>query len=800
MKRIILTTLLLACTLCANAQFGGSRRAPGQPFDLATESWNARWISVPETPANDYGVYYFRKEVELGEVPSKYIVHVTGDSRYKFYVNEQIVSLGPARGDATHWNYETVDLAPYLKQGKNILAAVVFHEGRQNPESNVSVSVGFLLQGVGEAALLQTDRTWICTQDKAYGPISPRVPGYYVSGPGEMVDMNQLIPDWNKPSCNTSTWVAAREGAAGSPKNMIGNSLSNAHALQPSIIPQMELKYERLSSVRMDGGIKISKGFPAEKVDLNIPANTKAELLLDQSHLTNAYFTLIFSKGKDAKINIGYTEALYEPSENQRSSGKGNRNEVEGKNFVGRWDNLISNGSDAQNFTTLAWRTYRYVKLDIETAAEPLVINDIYGTFVGYPFKLNASLDTDNQEIKDIFEIGWRTARLCAIETYMDCPFYEQLQYLGDTRIQALISFYNSGDNRLVKNFLRLSDISRNPEGVTMGRYPTTSPQYITPYALSYVYALHDFMMYSDDTDFVMDLLPGAEQIMNYFSKFQQADGRVLNLPGWNFIDWVYTPGWNFGSPVKGADGCYSIIDLQLLYAYQMMSEMEAFRGNDYHSSVYAAEAEKLKKVIQKTYWSEERGLFADRAEKDNFSQHANALAILCGMTDEATSRAIAEKLVADETLSPASVYFKFYLHQALSEAGLGNDYLKWLDIWRENIKFGLTTWGETSDVAGTRSDCHAWGASPNIEFFRTVLGIDSAAPGFKKVSIRPHLGDIKKIGGSMPHPSGEIKVDYKVNGKKIKAEIKLPAGTEGVFEWQGKSVALKSGNNNITL
>lgn len=800
MKRLFLIIILIINSFCLVAQFGGPRRTPGQPFNLATESWNAKWISVPDAPAQDYGVYYFRKNVNLSELPSKYVVHLTGDSRYKFYVNGQIVSLGPARGDATHWNYETVDLAPYLKKGDNLLSAVVFHEGRNNPESNVSVSVGFLLQGVGEAALLQTDRTWICIQDKAYQPLPARVPGYYVSGPGEIVDMNIYVADWNEPDCDTSSWVAAREGASGNPKNMIGNSLSNAHALQPSIIPQMELKYERLASVRQNGGLRINKKFPAEKVDLKIPAGTKTEILLDNSHLTNAYFTLVFSKGKDAKINIGYTEALYEASENQRSAGKGNRNEVEGKNFVGRWDNLISNGSDDQVFNTLAWRTYRYVKLEIETAAEPLVINDIYGTFVGYPFELKASLDTDNQEMKDIFEIGWRTARLCAIETYMDCPFYEQLQYLGDTRIQALISFYNSGDDRLVKNFLRLSDISRNPEGVTMGRYPTTSPQYITPYALSYVYALHDFMMYSDDTDFVMDLIPGAEQIMHYFSKFQQQDGRVLNLPGWNFIDWVYTPGWNFGSPVKGNDGCYSIIDLQLLYAYQMMSEMEKFRGNDYHSTLYQKEAEKLKAVIHDKYWSEERGLYADRAEKDNFSQHANALAILCGMADKQASKKIAEKLLYDESLSPCSVYFKFYLHQALSVAGLGNDYMKWLDIWRENIKFGLTTWGETSDVAGTRSDCHAWGASPNIEFFRTVLGIDSAAPGFNKVSVRPQLGDIKKIGGTMPHPKGEIKVSYLVEDKAIKAEVVLPEGITGNFEWNGHNVPLKSGNNIIKL
>jgi hypothetical protein len=57
---------------------------------------------------------------------------------------------------------------------------------------------------------------------------------------------------------------------------------------------------------------------------------------------------------------------------------------------------------------------------------------------------------TDDPELSKIFEIGWRTARLCAMETYMDCPYYEQLQYIGDARIQALISLFNSGDEELL--------------------------------------------------------------------------------------------------------------------------------------------------------------------------------------------------------------------------------------------------------------------------------------------------------------------------------------------------------------
>ena len=133
-------------------------------------------------------------------------------------------------------------------------------------------------------------------------------------------------------------------------------------------------------------------------------------------------------------------------------------------------------------------------------------------------------------------------------------------------------------------------------------------------------------------------------------------------------------------------------------------------------------------------------------------------------------------------------------------KAGLGNDYLNWLDSWRENIAMGLTTWGEDANVYGTRSDCHAWGASPNIEFFRTVLGIDSEAVGFKKVKIEPHLGDLKEIGGTLPHPCGAVSVHYKTDGKKLQASITLPEGVTGRFVWKGVSYPLQAGENAVTV
>ena len=131
-----------------------------------------------------------------------------------------------------------------------------------------------------------------------------------------------------------------------------------------------------------------------------------------------------------------------------------------------------------EQYTNLWWRTWRYVDVRIETKNEPLVIEDIYSTYSAYPFvKETCFAAPGNEYLEKILEIGWRTARLCANETYMDCPYYEQLQYFGDTRIQAMITLYNTRDTCMVKNALEQGRQSIVADGITMGRYPTNSHQ-----------------------------------------------------------------------------------------------------------------------------------------------------------------------------------------------------------------------------------------------------------------------------------------------------------------------------------
>jgi alpha-L-rhamnosidase len=760
---------------------------------ILQKEWKASWISVPGESPSGYGVYLFRKSFILESAPDSFVIHVSGDNRYKLFVNKKQVSLGPARGDLEHWNFETLDIAPFLQKGKNIIAAQVWNEGEWRAEGQISLRTGFILQGHGDAGqIVNTNKEWKCIRDNSFQPLPFRPSTYYVAGPGELISMKDQKPGWEKPDFADSNWKNADIIMPGMPKGLNGGyGTVSGWLLVPSIIPPMELKTQRLLKVKGAEGVKIDAGFPSSKISITVPAHTDATILLDQGFLTNAYPEIIFSGGREGAVSLSYAEALF-----SSYPSKGNRNETEGKIFMGRKDSIISNGRPGQVFTSLTFRTYRYVQLKISTREEALVIDDFYGTATGYPFQLNAQLETDNPELSKIFGIGWRTACLCAMETYMDCPYYEQLQYIGDSRIQALISLFNSGDERLLRNAMNEMDNSRRPEGVTLSRHPSYTPQYIPTFSFWYIGMLHDYMMYGRDSLFIKNKLGGERQILSYFRNYQQADGSLKGVPYWMFTDWVETRGWVSGVGPVGREGSSALIDLQLLWAYQLASDLESRFGMASYASLYKQYADQLKATIRKKYWDAARNLVADRPEKDLFSQHANTLAILTGMFDHKQAHEIGSRLLADTTLAPASIYFKFYLHQALVKAGFGNDYLKWLGLWRENMKMGLTTWAEISDINNARSDCHAWGASPNIEFFRILLGIDSDAPGFTRVKIEPHLGGIKNIKGEIPHPQGKISAAYIWEKGKWKIQIDLPTHTTGQFIWEGKSYPLKEGAN----
>jgi hypothetical protein len=188
--------------------------------------------------------------------------------------------------------------------------------------------------------------------------------------------------------------------------------------------------------------------------------------------------------------------------------------------------------------------------------------------------------------------------------------------------------------------------------------------------------------------------------------------------------------------------------------------------------------------------------LYADVTSFDQFSQHVNSLAVITGVCPAEMQKLLMEKTLTAKDMATCTIYFKYYLHQAGTKAGLGDQYLSWLPEWKNQLSIGLSTWAESPEPS--RSDCHAWGCSPNIEFYRTVLGIDSDAPGFATVIITPHLGDLKKAEGKIPHPKGTIEVKYTTTKNGLTAEITLPEGLSGKLAWKEKEVGLKVGKQVV--
>src|SRR5579871_1651072 len=770
---------------------------------LLSRTWNARWIAPPGALPTSYGVHHFRRTLDLPVKPDRYVVHVSADHRYQLFVNGKLAVWGPARGDLFHWRYETADLAPYLASGHNTLAALVWNLGDLAPEAQITSQTGFLLEGDTETERAAgTGPEWKSFRSTAYTPIeftSAQMHGYYVAGPCDRLDASAHPWGWELSDFDDSAWPRASVVSIAA-----GREASDPHTqwmLVPRPIPAMQESTERLQKLRRVSGIPEPHAFPAESAPLHIPAATHATLLLDQTYLTTAFPEMTISGGKGAIVRLRYAEALFQPAApGSRVMEKGNRNDVDGKVFIGNHDEFVADGGNHRLFRPLWWRTYRYMELDIATKEEPLTVDDLRSTAVAYPFQRRARLEGGPPELQSILDVGWRTARLCAHETYMDCPYYEQLQYVGDTRVQCLVSLFNSGDGRLMRNAIDLINDSRHSDGCTMSRYPTRLEQYIPGFSLWWIAMLRDYWWYVDDPDFVRRMLPGVRAVLSFFESYQQSDRSLRLLPWWRYFDWV--PGWPNGNAPQDPDGPSALFDLLLMQAYGWAAEMESALGSRPFAEADSARERQLRVTVQKLYWDADKRMYADTPRKQQFSQHTNTLAVLGDVIAGDPARDLILRTLTAPGLAQTGLFFRFYVHCALAKAGEGDRYLDQLSDWHDMLARGLTTFAEIVDrpEAPSRSDCHAWSASPNIEIFRTVLGVDSAAPGFRRVAVRPHLGKLTSLSGAVPHPKGLVEVQIQSNAAKYEVAVSLPAGVTGEFSWKGTRRELSAGRNQFAM
>jgi alpha-L-rhamnosidase len=763
--------------------------------------WRAQWITAAGAAEKDEAVLHFRKTVELAEKPEHFVVNVSADNQFILYVNGEEVGSGPSRGDLAHWRYETYDIAPQLRAGKNVLAATVWHFGTHAAIAQMSERTGFLLHGATERERgADTNETWEAEIERGVEILRPKVNGYFAAEPGVRIDGGKF--DWAASSGgepNQGHWSKAVTLGRGALREE--RDAPNNWQLVRDPLPPMEVRGAPSGRVVRTSGVAAKIGEPMAGFGLGV--RTRVSLLIDNGELTTGYPMLSVRGGRGATIRLTYAEALVDAK-----GEKGNRNEIQGKHIEGVADEFLPGGGETTlEFSPLSWRTWRYLQIEVETADAPLTVTELKTVFSAYPFVEKGFFHSNDSLLGPIWKIGWRTARLDAHDTYMDTPYWERLQYIGDTRIQALISYAVAGDDRLGRQAIEAFNDSRVTDGLTQSRYPSSLVQMIPTFSLMWVGMLHDFWMYRGDAEFVRGQIPGTRTALDWFLRRQRADGLLEKISWWPFVDW----GADFeaGESPQDADGGSSVMTLQFVEALRHGAELERAFGDEGIAKRYENAAAHAEHAVWKLCWNERYGLLADTPAQKHFSQHANILGVWLDVIPASRHKEVLTKILSKSDagfavpgevppMTAATYYFRFYLARAIEHAGMGDEYLKLLAPWHEMVALGLTTWAESPEP--TRSDSHAWSAHPNFDLLRIVAGVRPKSAGFKEIAIEPHLGELKELKAGMAIPQGMVVVEYKRSATSVEAHVMLPAGTKGELLWKGKEISLRAGEQTVLL
>ncbi len=658
----------------------------------------------------------------------------------------------------------------------------------------MSSQTAFLLLAEDAAnSSINTGDGWQTSEEPGRTLGETSVKGYYAAGPSEAMDGRKMNWDWDKAG-GSGQWVQAKllghagpRGARDSPTRWI---------LEKDELPAMEYESVPAGRVVRLSGLPDGSVASLEKA-VTVPAHSSATFLLDRETLVTAYPSLELEGGIGASVELTYAEALYDTK-----GAKGNRNEVGDRHIEGLRDHIVSDGA-RRSYRTLWWRTWRYLQVDVKTGDAPLTIEGLSAFYTAYPFSAVGRFASDDAELSRIWDVGWRTAQLCAHETYMDTPYWEQLQYVGDTRIQALISYGVTGDDRLARQALKAYRDSVLTHGLTQSRYPSSLTQVIPPFSLLWVGMLHDFWMYRDDPGFVRELLPGTRGVLDWFAARQRADGLMGRVEWWPFVDWS-PPQFDGGVPPQDEDGGSSALTLQFVEALRYAAELEDRFGEKDRAVRYLELAKRASAGLLRLNWDKKAGMLADTPDRKNFSEQANSLAVWLDVIPKEKQRAVMEKVLAAADggappgMAKASYYFRFYVVRAMVHAGLGDEYVAQLEPWRKMLGLGLSTWAETPEP--TRSDSHAWSAHPTLDLLGIVGGIAPDAEGFHRVRIAPHLGKLQHVSAAMPTPKGVVEVDYTKQGNGWVAVVTLPEGLPGDLSWGGKVLPLHEGKQSVRL
>ena len=807
--------------------------------------WQGMWIwshgGLACEHRNEY--CHLRKTFQLTSPPVAAMVRLTADNRYQLFVNGKFVCRGPARCQPKFQAYDEIDLAPFLKKGKNCIAVLACHYGETTFQSIERGGWGFLLDGEvtcrsGKPEPLHTGYGWKAHRGEAYNRQTER---YTVQlGFQEDFDANKALTGWTRTSYNDRDWSDA--WIYGRPTTMPFESF------EPRGIP-----FETESPARF---ADITGSFTGSNGKGYKDARNIAELLASETHRPAVKPTI---RNVQAGLRKGTGQATIQPTSGNRfhaivlDAGKETAGFVhldidaaggeivdlfycehvrpDGTAIVRAQNGALACMADRyrcakgrQQHTFFAWKGFRYVLMVFRDVKKPLKLHHVGYTFTSYPVERRGSFHCSDSLLNRIWEVGAYTLQLCMHDAYMDCPWREQAQWWGDARIQWRVNMAAFGDHALFKRGLRQAAQSQAVHGLTYGLFPCEAHHCILPdYTLVWICSLWDYYWYTNDAEPIREHYDAVLRALAWFERNAGKD-HLLHHPGyglWLFLDWA---------PLYKAD-CNATFTLQYLEALQLAQKMASLLKRTGDARKFGQLAANVERAVVQAFWDAKGKQFYegyDRRKKSPYkkvAQHGNTYAILTG-TQRKWHANIGERLAwiyrnhdrlaeantggnshhpgADYPI--ASTFFYAYVLDAMFKANqpdVAMDAIR--TLWKMMLDDGATTWYETwnhnPETYGNSSACHAWSASPTYHLSEQIGGVTPTAPGFREVRIAPRFFDLDHAHVVTPTPLGNIDVQWERTGDGVDLRVQLPKGIRGTVRAEGnRARAIKSGNNRIRL
>jgi len=765
--------------------------------------WKGQWIWDVQQPEADSGLQhllvYFRRSFHIADgINAKLSIEITADSRYRLYVNSHSVAIGPCKGDGDTQYYEKVDVSKYLQSGKNVLAVQVLRlpaykpveTGEGGPLSiwrshaaGLFVEASLRDEHDRELEPLHSGRAWRAFRHTGYRFI--RKPFIQWMGGVEEVDGSGAPHQWLNPEFDDSNWASAIPFA----ETRADVGLLSPWNLTPRPIPFLYEVERNFSKVARTEGIdrcivdKWLEHIQAEGQPLQLDSGQKLALELDAGELTTGYITIKVKGGRGSIIRMLGAECYQASDSSKHRQIKGQRDDATGQ-LLGEFDTYYVAGqaseTESEQYEPFWFRTFRYVRLELETGDEPLEIVSISYRETGYPLDVQASFESSDQELNTLWDLSVRTLKRCMHETYEDCPYYEQLQYSMDSRLMMLYTYYISADDRMPRRTIDDFYRSRQPSGLLQSRFPSVEPQVIPSFSLYWIDMLAEHYNFNGDIELLKTYRPAMLELLDWFHNRLTDEGivGVTSHRYWTYFDWV--DEWPRGAPPESMERPMFLLSLMYAASLRTASRLLKVTGWIDAANDMTARADHICQAVRKLAWSDERQLFRDLPGLEIYSQHSQVMAVLSETVTGEEARKLMERTL-QEPLHRVTLPFSYLLIQALKKTDLYDQAFEIWDRWRGFANQGLTTLPEVE--VNPRSDCHAWSAVPLAEFPASILGITPAEPGFAAVKIEPRIGKLKWAKGSMPTAYGAIEVEWQLEGETFSLLVNIPVGIKGTVK-----------------